>query len=97
MGSPRGSDSNPNFQSMFFSSSYQFHSAVKPKDGVYQLLIGNRALLEQEKVFISKEVDVLVEHAQLSGDTVVMVACDGEVVCVAAVADKVRDSLTCPL
>ncbi|XP_028966325.1 copper-transporting ATPase 1 [Galendromus occidentalis] len=64
--------------------------SVQRLDGVHQLLIGNRALMNQEKVLISKTVDVIVEHAQLSGDTVVMVACDGEVVCVAAVADKVK-------
>lgn len=55
----------------------------------HTIVLGTRAFLVAEGAQITEDIDREVERAQLSGDTIVLVAKGGEVVCLVAVADKV--------
>ncbi|XP_022699221.1 copper-transporting ATPase 2-like isoform X2 [Varroa jacobsoni] len=56
----------------------------------HTIVLGTRAFLVAEGAQITKDIDREVERAQLSGDTIVLVAKGGEVVCLVAVADKIK-------
>ncbi|OQR74371.1 copper-transporting ATPase 1-like [Tropilaelaps mercedesae] len=56
----------------------------------HAVVLGTRAFLLAEGVQLTNDVNDQVERAQLSGDTIVLAAKDGEVVCLTAVADKVK-------
>lgn len=57
----------------------------------HQLAIGNRKLMNSERVAISKEVEAYAVEREKAGNTAILVAVDGQVAGIFSIADQIRE------
>lgn len=65
---------------------------VKGKSGKDEILLGNRRLMDRDEVEILKPMQSDIERLETEGKTVMMLALNGELLGLIAVADTIKDS-----